>query len=72
MDHAQHAQSFGDEIMTQIPEAQHVLKQMGIQGSHTRLQMQAEAASLDTDTLLAVMDMASRRRTLHTTPDNLN
>jgi len=58
--------------MTQIPEAQHILKQMGIQGSHTRLQMQAEASSLDTDTLLAVMDMASRRRILHTTPDNLN
>ena len=72
MDHVQHAQSFGDEIMAQIPEAQQILKQMGIQGSHTRLQMQAEAASLDTDTLLAVMDIASRRRTLHITPDNLN
>jgi len=72
MDHVQHAQSFGDEIMAQIPEAQQILKQMGIQGTHTRLQMQAEAASLDTDTLLAVMDIASRRRTLHITPDNLN
>jgi hypothetical protein len=72
MDHVKHDQSFGDDIMMQIPEAQQMLKQMGIQGSHTRLQMQAEASSLDTDTLLAVMDMASRRRTLRTTPDNLN
>jgi len=72
MDHAQHEQSFGDEIMLQIPEAQRLLKQMGIQGSHTRLQLQAEAASLDTDTLLAVIDIASRRRTLRTTPDTLN
>ena len=72
MDHVKHDQSFGDDIMMQIPEAQQMLKQMGIQGSHTRLQMQAEAASLDTDTLLAVMDRASRLRTLRTTPDNLN
>ncbi|MCX6016440.1 MAG: hypothetical protein NT020_12775 [Chloroflexales bacterium] len=72
MDHVKHEQSFGDEIMTQIPEAQHILKQMGIQGSHTRLQMQAEASSLDVSTLLAVMDMASRRRTLRITPDTLN
>lgn len=69
MDHVQPEQSFGDEIMLQIPEAQLMLKQMGIQGSHTRLQMQAEAASLDTDTLLAVMDMASRRRSVLTKPE---
>jgi hypothetical protein len=72
MDHTQVAQSFADDVMTQIPEAQQVLKDLGIHGSHTRLQIQAEAASLDTDTLLAAMEMLSRRNLRSHMPDSRN
>ena len=49
MNHTHIEQSFSDEVMTQIPEAKQVLQDLGINRTHTRLQIQAEASSLDTD-----------------------
>ncbi|MEY2845299.1 MAG: hypothetical protein RL076_845 [Chloroflexota bacterium] len=72
MDHTHIEQSFGDDVMTQIPEAQQVLQDLGIRGTHTRLQIQAEASSLDTDTLLAAMEMLSRRNLRSHMPDSRN
>lgn len=72
MDRTNLEQSFGDEVMTHIPEAQHVLQDLGIAGTHTRLQIQAEAASLDTDTLLAAMELVSRRNLRSHMPDSRN
>jgi hypothetical protein len=72
MDHTNVEQSFGDDVMTHIPEAQHVLQDLGIAGTHTRLQIQAEAASLDTDTLLAAMELLSRRNLRSHMPDSRN
>jgi hypothetical protein len=58
--------------MTQIPEAEKMLRAMGIERSHTRLQVQAEASSLDTETMMAAMDIKLRRHKPQVTPDNLN
>ena len=72
MDHTHVEQSYIDEVMTQIPEAEKMLRAMGIERSHTRLQVQAEASSLDTETMMAAMDIKLRRHKPQVTPDNLN
>ena len=72
MDHTHVEQSYSDEVMTQIPEAETMLRAMGIERSHTRLQVQAEASSLDTETMMAAMDIKLRRHKPQVTPDNLN
>lgn len=72
MNHTHIEQSFSDDVMTQIPEAKQVLQDLGINRTHTRLQIQAEASSLDTDTLLAAMELLSRRNLRSHMPDSRN
>lgn len=72
MNHTHVEQSYSDEVMTQIPEAEQMLRAMGIERSHTRLQVQAEAASLDTETMMAALDIKLRRHKPQVSPDNLN
>ena len=72
MDHTHVEQSYSDDVMTQIPEAEQMLRAMGIERSHTRLQAQAEAASLDTETMMAALDLKLRRNKPQMSPDKLN
>jgi hypothetical protein len=72
MDHTHVEQSYSDEVMTQIPEAEQMLRAMGIERSHTRLQVQAEASSLDTETMMAALDLKLRRHKPQMSPDKLN
>ena len=72
MDHTHVEQSYSDEVMTQMPEAEQMLRNMGIERSHTRLQVQAEAASLDTETMMAALDLKVRRQKPQMSPDKLN
>lgn len=72
MDHTHVEQSYSDEVMTQIPEAEQMLRTMGITPSHTRLQVQAEAFSVDTETMMAALDLKLRRHKPQISPDKLN
>lgn len=72
MDHTELDQSYGDELMQQMPETSNMLRTMGIQKTHTRLRIQAEASSLATDEILAAMELKIRRIKPRTMPGSMN
>jgi len=72
MDHVHVEQSFSDEILKEMPEVHEMLAALHIEGSHNRLQIQAEAAGLDTDVVLAAMEIKMRRMAARPMGDSLN
>lgn len=54
-------QSYGDELIQQMPETEHMLRNLGIHKTHTRLRIQAEESSMVTDEILAAMEIKIRR-----------
>ena len=61
MDHVHLEQSYSDDILKEMPEVHEMLASMHIEGSHNRLRIQAEAAGVDTDVVLAAMEIKMRR-----------
>jgi hypothetical protein len=72
MDHAHLEQSYSDELLKEIPEVHEMLATMHIEGSHNRLRIQAEAASVDTDVMLAAIEIKMRRMSARPMGDRLN
>lgn len=72
MDHAHLEQSYCDEILKEMPEVHEMLSSMHIQGSHNRLRIQAEAAGVETDVVLAAMEIKMRRMMARPMGERLN
>jgi hypothetical protein len=72
MDHVHLEQSFSDEILREMPEVHAMFSALHIEGSHNRLHIQAEAAGLDMDVVLAAMEMKMRRMLSRQMGDSLN
>jgi hypothetical protein len=55
-----------------MPEVHEMLASMHIEGSHNRLRIQAEAASVDTDVMLAAIEIKMRRMAARPMGDRYN
>ncbi|MFM2309793.1 MAG: hypothetical protein RLY87_1915 [Chloroflexota bacterium] len=72
MDRVHLEQSYSDEILKEMPEVHEMLSSMHIEGSHNRLRIQAEAAGLETDVVLAAMEIKMRRMMARPMGERLN
>jgi hypothetical protein len=72
MDHMHIEQSYSEEILREMPEVHETLSALHIEGSHNRLNIQAEAAGLETDVVLAMMEIKLRKMAARPMGERLN
>jgi hypothetical protein len=72
MDHLHPEQSYSEEILKEMPEVHETLAALHIEGSHNRLTIQAEAAGVETDVVMAMLEIKLRKMAARPMGERLN